>query len=122
MPALTFVTGTNLRHRHVDASENINFQLHWKLRLIAFGGVLSLALSAALLGVIAIARIQPTPKIMNVPSVYLPGNPKPGDVSCELYTDEHQPRCFVTNLNHDLYFNFDPIDGTVTGTIIPGQR
>src|SRR5262245_50847601 len=101
-------TETKLRRSQVAASENPTIQLQWRLPLIVLGGTLSLVLTAVALGVIATARLQPIPKIMNVPSVYLPGNPKPDDVACEFHADENQPRCFVTYLDNYLYFNFDP--------------
>src|SRR4051794_4493637 len=93
------------------SSETVSIQPKRRPILIRFATLAFLSLVMSMLGVVAVARTEPLPRLMDVPQTYLPGNPLPRNVVCYTPADEHYPRCSVSLSGYEVYFNFDADTG-----------
>lgn len=81
-----------------------------------------LGFAICVMGVIVIARLESVPQFVELPEIYLPGNPLPDDLMCYYRDSEPQPRCVVHFLNDELHFTSHTVTGLIDQTIIPALK
>jgi hypothetical protein len=109
------------RQGYIPAKETLDVQPKQTPKIIYAAVCILLCLTMLVLGVMGVARTGTIPKLLDLPPEYLPGSPKPRDVSCYTYTSEYIPRCSIHLLDNEVYFNFDTDTGTIITATVPAR-
>ena len=109
------------RQSYFPPNEVVGDQPRRRPILIPFAALVFLALAMLVVGVVAVARTETIPRLLDLPESYLPGNTLPRDVSCYKPGDEHTPHWFVPLLGYEVYFDFDAGTRMINRTVIPEQ-
>jgi hypothetical protein len=108
MSIQSVVPNPELRHSPIPLRQDASIQPQRSLGLVSFAVLLSLSLTMLILSVMTIARMSAIPKLPDLPQGYLPGSPRPMNISCYYVPiDAQVPRCYVDFEDHKIYFVVD---------------
>jgi hypothetical protein len=116
-----FAVDGQLEQRHRPIREYVGVQPRRRLWLVILVGLLPLFLMILILTFMITARTGTLPMLPDLPQSYLPGSPQPQNVSCTTFSGEYIPRCSVSYLENEIYFNFGSDNRTITRTLIPAR-
>jgi hypothetical protein len=107
------------REGYIPSKETLDVQAKQTPKIIYAAACILLCLTTLVLGVMGVARMGTIPQILDPPPEYLPGSPKPRDLSCYTPSDEVISRCFVRYLGREIYLDFDVDTRTIYYAIMP---
>ena len=112
---------TAIYERRIPSREDADVQPNRSLGLVGLAVWVSLCLTFLILSVVAVARRETAPLILDPPQLYLPGNPFPKDASCDVPGDK-QVFCSVKWLKQEIDFVFNEETRMIWRTVIPTRE